>query len=147
MDLTVPYSLQVAALGRSPHDRRIDLDELLGVTEEVHAEQGRRRHIHLEPVSDGIPSIEQVLMFAHDVDGQLTEVVDGEAMHFEQPLEIFQAGDGLSLYLTDTDDLPVTVQWDLSGDEKSVPVRLRVPVARGGSKTGRNFVIVHEPGR
>lgn len=58
---------------------------------ELDARQGGGRNRFGEPVDDSFPCVEQMLMWAYDVDLQLADIADGEAVHLDQCSEVVEA--------------------------------------------------------
>ena len=99
-------------------DRCVDLDQLVGVAEHVDAQQGGGRNRFGEPVDDSFPCVEQMLMWAYDVDLQLADIADGEAVHLDQCSEVVWALRCLLGWRARTDEDAVAVEGNLARHEQ-----------------------------
>lgn len=91
-------------------DGGVDLDELVGVAEQIDPEECRRWYRCREPVGDGPPCVEQVLVFTDDVDGEVSDVGEVEVVDADQCPEVVEACRCLSGGIASTDEVAVAVE-------------------------------------
>jgi hypothetical protein len=137
----------VATLGglfsEFPLDRGIDLDELVAVPKELHAQKGGGRNLVGEPLSDAVPGIQQILVLADNVNGQLSNIFECETVDLNEGAKVVETYSCLTARIANAHHLRVVIERDLASDEESVADRVGVSVARCWCQTCLKLCIVH----
>lgn len=126
--------------GSSAPNRRVDLDELAGVTESGDAQQRRWGHAVGESLPNRVPGTGEIL--ADHVHDESANVLRREPSGLDQPGEVVQALRGLRAGVIPTDDVPVGVVRHLTRDVELVADLVGLPVAGRRGQSGRPFHLV-----
>src|SRR4029077_497102 len=74
------HDAQIVRLGRTDGRDRLDLDQLIGVTKDRHADQGARRVMRAKRARDLVPREYKIIsLAARDVEGGLDHVAETRA--------------------------------------------------------------------
>ena len=135
MDRRAPWPKHVTCSpsrgGRRTFDDGVDLDDLIDVSQERHAEQRRRRHIGIEARTSLTPRVEQVLMRPDDVDRELMDVVTRKPVEIDQCEQVVEALPGLRHRVAWGDDVRGAIARNLTGHEQPAADAIGIPVVRG----------------